>query len=75
MPLQYKTTTIIYINNINNLYQQLARQSTPCRAQGISCKCQQVYKSKIQRDFKDNKTILAVGRSPHGWLCVVLWKY
>jgi hypothetical protein len=27
-------------------FQQLARQSTPCRAQGISCKCQQVYKSK-----------------------------
>ena len=27
MTLQYKTTRIIYINNPNNLFQQLARQS------------------------------------------------
>ena len=42
LTLQLKTTRIILINN---LIQQLARQSTPCRAQGISCKCHQVYKS------------------------------
>ena len=45
LTLQLKTTRIILINNLNNLIQQLARQSTPCRAQGISCKCHQVYKS------------------------------
>ena len=33
LTLQLKTTRIILINNINNLFQQLARQSTPCRAQ------------------------------------------
>ena len=33
-------------NYLNQQHQQLARQSTPCRAQGISCKCQQVYKSQ-----------------------------
>ena len=27
---------------IKKQLKQLARQSTPCRAQGISCKCQQV---------------------------------
>ena len=45
LTLQLKTTRIILINNLNNLIQQLARQSTPCRAQGISCKYHQVYKS------------------------------
>ena len=45
LTLQLKTTRIILINNLNNLIQQLARQSTPCRAQGISCNCHQVYKS------------------------------
>ena len=45
LTLQLKTTRIILINNLNNLIQQLARQSTPCRAQGISCKCHLVYKS------------------------------
>ena len=38
------------------------------------CKCQQVYKSQIQRDFKDNQAILAVGRSAPRMvvvLCVV----
>ena len=33
LTLKLKTTRIILINNINNLFQQLARQSTPCRAQ------------------------------------------
>ena len=33
---------------LNQQHQQLARQSTPCRAQGISCKCQQVYKSLLK---------------------------
>ena len=46
LTLQLKTTRIILINNLNNLIQQLARQSTPCRAQGISSKCHQVYKSQ-----------------------------
>ena len=52
LTLKLKTTRIILINNINNLFQQLARQSTPCRAQGISCKCQQVYKSQKINIFK-----------------------
>ena len=36
-------------------FQQLARQSTPCRAQGISCKCQQVYKSHYFFTFSFGK--------------------
>ena len=48
MTLQLKTTRIILINNINNFFQQLARQSTPCRAQGQQQLTPNINQTKFQ---------------------------
>ena len=57
MTVQLKTTRIILINNINNFFQQLARQSTPCRAQGQQQLTPNINQTKFQNYEQESDSI------------------